>query len=96
MTTLDGQNRALEPDILVIADGTRPQAIGGVMGGGDSEVSGSTHLIALESAWFEPSGIRRTSRRLGLSTEASYRFERGADIEAPPLALARACARSSS
>ncbi len=92
VTTLDGQNRALEPDILVIADGTRPQAIGGVMGGADSEVSGTTHLIALESAWFEPSGIRRTSRRLGLSTEASYRFERGADIEAPPLALARACA----
>jgi phenylalanyl-tRNA synthetase beta chain len=55
-------------------------------------VSDATRLIALESAWFEPTGIRRTSRRLGLSTEASYRFERGADIEAPPIALARACA----
>ena len=92
VTTLDGQDRALVPDILVIADATRPQAIGGVMGGRDSEVSDATHLIALESAWFEPTGIRRTSRRLGLSTEASYRFERGADIEAPPVALARACA----
>jgi phenylalanyl-tRNA synthetase beta chain len=92
VTTLDAQDRALVPDILVIADATRPQAIGGVMGGRDSEVSDATHLIALESAWFEPTGIRRTSRRLGLSTEASYRFERGADIEAPPVALARACA----
>ena len=92
VTTLDGQDRPLVPDILVIADATRPQAIGGIMGGGDSEVSRGTHLIALESAWFEPTGIRRTSRRLGLSTEASYRFERGADIEAPPMALARACA----
>ena len=71
---------------------TRAQAIGGVMGGADSEVSSATRLIALESAWFEPTGIRRTSKRLGLSTEASYRFERGADIEAPPVALARACA----
>lgn len=92
LTTLDGQDRALMPDILVIADATRAQAIGGVMGGRESEVSDATRLIALESAWFEPTGIRRTSRRLGLSTEASYRFERGADIEAPPIALARACA----
>ena len=51
------------------------------MGGADSEVSAATRVIALESAWFEPTGIRRTSKRLGLSTEASYRFERGADIE---------------
>ena len=80
------------PDILVIADAERPQAIGGVMGGADSEVSAATRVIALESAWFEPTGIRRTSKRLGLSTEASYRFERGADIEAAPAALARACA----
>ena len=92
VTTLDGQERALTTDVLVIADADRPQAIGGVMGGADSEVSKATRLIALESAWFEPIGIRRTSKRLGLSTEASYRFERGADIEAPPIALARACA----
>ncbi len=62
------------------------------MGGARSEVSPATRTIALESAWFEPTGVRRTSKRLGLSTEASYRFERGADLEAPPLALARACA----
>ena len=62
------------------------------MGGGDSEVSDKTRTIALESAYFNPSSIRRTSKRLGLSTEASYRFERGADPEAPARALARACA----
>jgi phenylalanyl-tRNA synthetase beta chain len=90
--TLDGQDRTLAGDMLVIADAERPQAVGGVMGGADSEVSARTSVIALESAWFEPLGIRRTSRRLGLSTEASYRFERGADIDAPPRALARACA----
>jgi phenylalanyl-tRNA synthetase beta chain len=89
LRTLDGQERTLADDMLVIADAARPQAIGGIMGGADSEVSTTTGTIALESAWFEPSGIRRTSKRLGLSTEASYRFERGADIEAPPLALAR-------
>jgi phenylalanyl-tRNA synthetase beta chain len=92
ITTLDGQDRALAPDMLVIADEARAVAIGGVMGGASSEVSSSTRVVALESAWFEPTGIRRTGKRLGLSTEASYRFERGADIDAPPVALARACA----
>jgi len=92
ITTLDGQERTLAADMLVIADAVRPQALGGVMGGAGSEVSSATTVIALESAWFEPAGIRRTSKRLGLSTEASYRFERGADVEAPPVALARACA----
>jgi phenylalanyl-tRNA synthetase beta chain len=92
ITTLDEQNRALTSDVLVIADADRPQAVGGIMGGAESEVSRATRLIALESAWFEPVGIRRTSKRLGLSTEASYRFERGADIDAPPIAMARACA----
>lgn len=91
MTTLDGQKRTLDPEMVVIADAVRPQALGGIMGGADSEVSESTRTIALEAAWFQPSSIRRTSRRLGLSTEASYRFERGADISAPPLAIARAC-----
>jgi phenylalanyl-tRNA synthetase beta chain len=91
LTTLDGQTRDIAPDMLLIADGERATAIGGVMGGGDSEVSAATRVVALESAWFLPSSVRRTSRRLGLSTEASYRFERGADIGAPPVALARAC-----
>jgi phenylalanyl-tRNA synthetase beta chain len=90
VTTLDGQRRDLAAGTLVIADAEGPQALAGIMGGADSEVSAATRVIALESAWFEPTGIRRTSRRLGLSTEASYRFERGADIEAAPLALARA------
>jgi phenylalanyl-tRNA synthetase beta chain len=78
--------------MVVIADRDRAQALGGVMGGADSEVSAGTKAIALESAWFLPASIRRTSRRLGLSTEASYRFERGADPEMAPRALARACA----
>ena len=90
--TLDGQERTLAEDMLVIADASRAQAVAGVMGGGDSEVSEQhASTIALESAYFTPSSIRRTSKRLGLSTEASYRFERGADPEAPARALARAC-----
>jgi len=79
MTTLDGKDRALDPDDLVIADRDRGSALAGVMGGGDSEISAGTTRVLLESAWFEPGGIRRTSRRHGLKTEASYRFERGAD-----------------
>lgn len=92
LTTLDGQKRTLDEEMLVIADADRAQALGGVMGGGDSEVGASTKTIVLESAWFLPTSIRRTGKRLGLSTEASYRFERGADIHAAPIALARACA----
>jgi phenylalanyl-tRNA synthetase beta chain len=91
LVTLDGQTRTLTDDMLVIADADRAQALGGIMGGAESEVSASTRIIALESAYFHPPTVRRTSKRLGLSTEASYRFERGADPEAPPLALARAC-----
>ena len=87
--TLDGIERKLEPDILVIADGERPQAIGGVMGGADSEVTPQTTLVALESAWFQPASVRRTAKRLGLKTEASTRFERGADINGPLAAIRR-------
>jgi phenylalanyl-tRNA synthetase beta chain len=92
LTTLDGQKRTLTPEMLVIADRDRAQALGGIMGGADSEVSATTTTIALESAWFLPAATRRTGKRLGLSTEASYRFERGADFNAAPEALARACA----
>jgi phenylalanyl-tRNA synthetase beta chain len=92
LRTLDGQPRALDQEMLVIADDARPQALAGVMGGAESEVSASTTAIVLESAWFLPTSIRRTSRKLGLSSEASYRFERGADFEAAPIALARALA----
>jgi phenylalanyl-tRNA synthetase beta chain len=88
--TLDGVDRALEPDMLAIADGERPQAIGGVMGGASSEIGGGTTLMVLESAYFKPASVRRTSKRLGLKTEASTRFERGADIDAAPAAIARA------
>ena len=90
--TLDGTDRALEPDMLMIADAEHASAVGGVMGGHDSEIGDATRLIALESAYFHPPSIRRTSKRLGLKTEASIRFERGGDIAAPPLGIARAAA----
>ena len=89
LRTLDGQNRTLTEDMLVIADAERPQAVAGVMGGADSEVNGATRIIALESAYFQPVSVRRTSKRLALSTDASYRFERGADVSAPVRALER-------
>ena len=90
ITTLDGTDRALDPDMLVIADGDRPQAVAGVMGGGSSEVSSQTKTIVLESACFNPKSVRLTSKRLGLKTEASARFERGTDINAPVPGLERA------
>jgi phenylalanyl-tRNA synthetase beta chain len=92
ITTLDATARSLDPEMLVIADAARPQAVAGVMGGGASEVSAATRVVAFESAWFTPSSVRRTSKRLGLKTEASSRFERGADIGAPVVALRRAIA----
>jgi phenylalanyl-tRNA synthetase beta chain len=79
--TLDGLTRTLDPDVLVIADAECTIGIAGVMGGQNSEIrEASTHVL-LESAYFQPQNIRRTSKRLGLRTEASYRFERGADFE---------------
>ena len=76
LKTLDDQERTLARDMLVIADGVRPVGIAGVMGGADSEVTDATRSIVLESAYFNPLSVRRTSRRLGLKTEASTRFER--------------------
>ncbi len=90
--TLDGQRRTLAPDMLVIADAERAVAIAGVMGGGDSEVTGATKTIVLESAYFNPLSVRRTSKKLGLKTEASMRFERGADPDLPAEAMHRALA----
>jgi phenylalanyl-tRNA synthetase beta chain len=90
--TLDDVERKLEPEMLVIADATRAQAVAGVMGGAASEVSASTRTIAFESAYFNPVSVRRTSKRLALKTEASMRFERGADINMPVAALERAIA----
>ena len=92
LKTLDGQDRALTADMLVIADGVRPVGVAGVMGGGDSEVTDSTRSIVLESAYFNPLSVRRTSRKLGLKTEASTRFERGTDRMLPGTALRRALA----
>lgn len=89
--TLDGTERTLTPDMLLICDAEKPVAIAGVMGGMQSEVSSETRHLFLESACFDPSGIRRTSKVLSLSTEASYRYERSVDPELAPLALERAC-----
>ena len=91
-TTLDGQERVLHPDDLLITSGGTPVAIAGVMGGADTEVTLSTRRILLESAWFAPSSVRRTARRLALRSEAAYRFERGTDIEGVVLAADRATA----
>ena len=90
LVTLDGQSRSLGDAMLVIADAARAVAVAGVMGGANSEVRGSTRTVLLESAYFAPASIRRTAKALGLSTEASYRFERGADIEGLRDALDRA------
>ena len=92
LRTLDGQMRTLKPDMLVIADAERPVAIAGVMGGAESEVSGDTQTIVLESAYFAPLSVRRTSKALGLKTEASIRFERGTEPRLPVTAMERACA----
>jgi phenylalanyl-tRNA synthetase beta chain len=92
LTTLDGVARKLETEMLVIADAERAQAVAGVMGGADSEVSASTRTVAFESAYFKPASVRSTSKTLGLKTEASTRFERGTDINAPLVALQRAVA----
>jgi phenylalanyl-tRNA synthetase beta chain len=79
MKTLDGETRKITADTVVIADANGPVGLGGVMGGGNSEISATTKNVLLECAWFEPSLIRRTARRLGMKTDASYRFERRVD-----------------
>src|SRR5579864_3897200 len=91
LKTLDGIDRVLTADMCVIADGSRALGIGGVMGGQDSEIGFATHNILLEAAWFDAISVRRTSKTLGLRTEASTRFERGSDPEMAELA-SRRCA----
>ncbi len=88
--TLDAIERVLDASMTVIADAHAAQAVAGVMGGGDSEVANDTTDIFLEVAHFEPASVRRTRRMLGLSTDSSYRFERGTDPNLPLTALARA------
>lgn len=90
LTTLDGEKRELSPGVLVIADARRPVALAGIMGGLDSEVTDSTTEVLLESAHFDPRTVRRGAGPLGLHTDASHRFERGADEGAPATAAARA------
>ncbi len=88
--TLDGKTRILDDYMIVIADEKKPIALGGVMGGENSEITDDTTDIILESAYFNPSLIRKTSKKLGLSSDSSYRFERGVDIENVIPALNRA------
>jgi phenylalanyl-tRNA synthetase beta chain len=90
LRTLDGADRALDPEMLVIADAERAVAVAGVMGGQDSEVSAATTTVLLESANFNPISVRRTSRALKLPSEASRRFEKGLPPELTVIALARA------
>ena len=90
LVTLDGETRAITPEMLMIRDAREPVAIAGVMGGRDSEVSGATAEILLECALFEPKQVRATRRALGMSTDASYRFERGVDPTTMETAVLRA------
>jgi phenylalanyl-tRNA synthetase beta chain len=85
---LDGTDRTLEPDDLVVADEVKALALAGVMGGYDSMITPETKNILVEAAWFDPATIRRSSRRHLLHTDASHRFERGADFNAAPIANA--------
>lgn len=88
--TLDGKERILTSETLMICDADKPIAIAGVMGGANTEISNATTNILIEAAYFDPRNIRRTSKYLGLSTEASYRFERGADLHRTVAAADRA------
>jgi phenylalanyl-tRNA synthetase beta chain len=90
--TLDQKERTLDTDMLMICDGEKPVAIAGVMGGLNSEIGNETRRVLIESAYFNPLSIRKTSKKLGLSTEASYRFERGLD----PLGTVNALTRAAS
>jgi phenylalanyl-tRNA synthetase beta chain len=89
LVTLDGLERKLEPEDLVIADAVKPVALAGVMGGESSMITFRTKNVLIESAWFDPAAVRRTARRLGMHTDASHRFERGADRGITSLAGAR-------
>jgi phenylalanyl-tRNA synthetase beta chain len=88
LKTLDGTDRKLAPEDLIIADANKPVALAGVMGGFDTMITEKTKTILIESAWFDPIAVRKTAKRHGLHTDASHRFERGADYAATPLACA--------
>jgi len=93
LKTLDGVERKLTPEDLVIADAVKPVALAGVMGGFDTMITAKTKNILIESAWFDPATVRKTARRHGLHTDASHRFERGADFEATTKACDRVAVR---
>ncbi len=88
LKTLDGVERTLDPEDLVVADHSKALALAGVMGGWDTMITATTTNVLVEAAWFEPMAVRRTARRHGLHTDASHRFERGADFDAAPVASA--------
>jgi phenylalanyl-tRNA synthetase beta chain len=88
LKTLDGVERVLDAEDLVVADHVKPLGLAGVMGGWDTMITPQTTNVLVEAAWFEPMAVRRTARRHGLHTDASHRFERGADFQAGPVASA--------
>ena len=92
LRTLDGIERALTPEMCMVADARRAVGVGGVMGGAETEISSGTRNLLLECAWFDPISVRRTAKALGLRTEASFRFERRADPQMAERA-SRRCAQ---
>ena len=88
LKTLDGVERTLDPEDLIVADHAKPVGLAGVMGGWDTMITAATTNVLVEAAWFDPMTVRRTARRHGLHTDASHRFERGADFNAGPVASA--------
>ena len=88
LKTLDGVERVLDAEDLIVADHAKPLGLAGVMGGWDTMITRQTTNVLVEAAWFEPMAVRRTARRHGLHTDASHRFERGADFLAAPVASA--------
>jgi phenylalanyl-tRNA synthetase beta chain len=88
LKTLDGVERTLDPEDLIVADHAKPLALAGVMGGWETMITPGTTNVVVEAAWFDPVAVRRTARRHGLHTDASHRFERGADFNAAPVASA--------
>jgi len=88
LKTLDGMERTLDPEDLVVADHAKALALAGVMGGWDTMITAETTNVLVEAAWFDPMAVRKTARRHGLHTDASHRFERGADFNACPVASA--------
>ena len=88
LKTLDGVERTLDADDLVVADHKKALGLAGVMGGWDTMITAETKNVLVEAAWFDPMAVRRTARRHGLHTDASHRFERGADFNAGPVASA--------